>query len=253
MTADLIPQQPEALAAVQNSPLARPSDMEMLNASMERSHRAAVNRHAKMYMVSHAEANEQLTQPTAEAYRDSLMSKPAEAITWQDLHALALAGPGFATQKWEILLQTALQDIRSSHRSASAVIEGDGTPWERAQFIALYDELAADWHPRTGIERTLLQQAAIAHSMYLHWIEKLVASGDEQDLERQAQRMDTAVKMADRFQRVLMRCVKALGDLRKPTMVVQRAHQVNVGGTQNLCQVNAETAVSGQIHAIPGH
>ena len=57
--------------------------------------------------------------------------------------------------------------------------------------------------------------------------------------------MDQAVAMAERFNRIFLRTLRALRDLRRysPSVTIQSAGQVNIGGSQvNAAQVRAERA-----------
>ena len=60
--------------------------------------------------------------------------------------------------------------------------------------------------------------------------------------------MDQSAAMADRFQRMFLRGLRALRDLRRyaPAVVVQNAGQVNVGGQQvNLTHAQVDASATG--------
>lgn len=131
---------------------------------------------------------------------------------------------------------------------------GDGgvplCPWERARFLALRTELAQGWQPRNGVERQLVDTLVQAQAAMYHWQEVLMARAalDVFETSREvksqgkwtplrvtdAQAMEQAAGMVDRFNRIFLRTLRALRDLRRcgPTVVVQNAAQVNVGEQQ---------------------
>jgi hypothetical protein len=117
-------------------------------------------------------------------------------------------------------------------------------------------ELAESWQPRNGVERQLLEIMVQAQTAAEHWLKRLMAKAALEAAMELAtlrkngqweppratafQAVEQAVSMAERFNRVFLRTLRALQDLRRhtPAVVVQNVGgQVNVGAQQvNVAQ-----------------
>lgn len=184
---------------------------------------------------------------------------PALALSWRHLAAVAAeAGEAASLRAWESVRQAARAELRSGHRAAMVLEGSSATPMDRARFLAVREALAEEWRPRGGIEWTLIDSMAQALAAQSYWLEKLTQRSqneeaqdlrDRQKLSQEEQayrwgewipeRVTTAAAiaeaagMADRFNRVLLRCLRQLRDLRRYSpVVIQNAGQVNVGGQQ---------------------
>jgi hypothetical protein len=173
---------------------------------------------------------------------------PPERVTWLDLHVLAERDPEAMARRWEEIRRAAVYELRSGQRAARALC--DSSPFERAQFLALRDELARQWRPQGAVEVQLIEVMALAQSETLCWLAALSrwstmgaeASGRDARDEAgratprltEAEAIDRAAAKVDLFNRIFLRALRALSDLRRhaPTVVVQNAGQVNVGGQQ---------------------
>jgi hypothetical protein len=181
-----------------------------------------------------------------EDIKNRLESEPKH-ISWHDLETLAREGDELPYQAWQEIKAVALDH----HRQGVPMIEASESlygqrPYERAQMIALRHELRRDWQPQSGIEAAIIDQMALAHWQYFQWINRLTVLENMHDrhLRReqgeatlprvnQAQASDTAAAMADRFNRVFLRCVRSLRDLRRyPVTVNAPGAQVNIGEKQ---------------------
>jgi hypothetical protein len=123
-------------------------------------------------------------------------------------------------------------------------------PCGRAGLLAIREELAKEWQPQNGIERQLIDAMAQAQTMAFFWTGQLNALASnsaatvKQDLKEvgrwhsprvtEDRTIEQAAAMVERFNRILLRTLRALRDLRRysPTIFVQNAGQVNVGGKQ---------------------
>jgi hypothetical protein len=122
-------------------------------------------------------------------------------------------------------------------------------PWDRVQFVVLREELAAQWHPSNGIEWSLIDTMAQSYTAQLHWMEQLTLytglepHNDKEEIEvrgcwnrprvTDAQAIEQAAAMVERFNRLYLRTLRALTDLRRRAApVLIRAGQVNVGQQQ---------------------
>jgi hypothetical protein len=81
---------------------------------------------------------------------------PPQSLSWVQLSELSRNSPELAAEKLGELQELAAHEIQSGQRASRAVSGVNGTPLERAKFLALRDELAREWNPRNGIERLLL-------------------------------------------------------------------------------------------------
>jgi hypothetical protein len=122
--------------------------------------------------------------------------------------------------------------------------------WQRARFLALREELAREWQPRNGVERQLIDQMAQAQTHMFFWQERLMVRAsveplhEKLDMEERGswnpprvsehQALEQAAAIVDRFNRMFLRTLRALCNLRKVPLavVVQNAGQVKVGGQQ---------------------
>ncbi|HEV2122263.1 MAG TPA: hypothetical protein VGW38_05770 [Chloroflexota bacterium] len=200
--------------------------------------------------LSQEEAFERVTGTDADRMRDHLLHDEPEQIMWPGIQRLTDVDPIAAQQVWERLKRTASDELTSGHRAA-AVLDYDGLPWDRARFLAIRQAFSEEWQPQGGIELALLDTLAQSHSQYLWWLERLHLMSilecqlDDPKLRRQgywqpprvdgAQAIAEAGAMVERFNRLFLRTLRALRDLRRytpPSVVVQQAGQVNVGQQQ---------------------
>ena len=84
-------------------------------------------------------------------------------FSWHSIDEIFRLQPGTLSAQMggnEILCANRIAGRRHGTRACSP----EGTPYEKAQFLALRDELAREWNPRNGIERNLLDQMATAYT-----------------------------------------------------------------------------------------
>jgi hypothetical protein len=148
--------------------------------------------------------------------------------------------------------EAAKNELRAGKRSAGAL--GDNLSlWEYAQFQAMRSMLGEDFKPQNGAEQALVDSLAICQTSFLTWMGRLSMQSSSQAIldERsqrdrdgwepprldQAQSMEQSMAMAERFNRMFLRTLRSLRDLRRfnPTVFVQNAGQVNVS-TQQIVQ-----------------
>jgi hypothetical protein len=191
-------------------------------------------------------------------------------VHWSDLEGLQERDPTKFHQWWEEIKQAAREELRSGHRAAQLVEVSGSTPWDRARFLAVRQELTEGWHPRNGIEQQLVDQLAQAQTAREYWLEEVMSRGRrearseqrwEQRWEAERERIyqepraaplpagflavrqakptgfegvEQAGAMVERFHRMFLRTLRALQDLRKgpQPVFVQNAGQVNVGQQQ---------------------
>jgi hypothetical protein len=162
---------------------------------------------------------------------------PPEHVTWDALEELNRRSPELALRRYEEINQAARDLLRTGDLAGATMEGGDSQPWERAKFLAIREDLSADWRPRNGIERRLLDQMALAQAEMFRWHERLTYFDSIAGQEA----AEKAAAMLERFHRLFVRSLRALGDLRKVPLavVVQNVGPVQVGGQQlNVAETN---------------
>ena len=187
--------------------------------------------------------------------RERLMKAPPERVFWLELAQLLERDPEGAQAAWERLKAEARAELDGGHRAAKA-LEHNGRPWERARFLALRQSFRDEWQPRGGIEDALIDTLALAHSSCLFWLARLhvqstmEATMDAAELRqtghwrgprvKDAEAIEQSAAMAERFNRLFVRTLRTLRDLRRyaPAIHIEHAGQVNLaqGPQVNVAQ-----------------
>ena len=183
---------------------------------------------------------------------ESVMERPSDQTTWTDLHSLERKNPELALARWEQMKRDALDNLRSGHRAAQAVETVTENAWQRACFLALRTEISDEWQPRNGIERQLIDVLAQSQTSYLFWLRILTdRSSLDCVLNERTQResaqwipprqddaeaMEQAAAMVERFNRISLRTLRSLCDQRRYAgpVIVQNGGQVNVAQQQQI-------------------
>jgi hypothetical protein len=103
---------------------------------------------------------------------ERILTLPPDQPTWLDLNRLADRDAGAAARLWEEIKAAALDELRSGHRAAGAMLAC--SPWERARFLAIRRELAEQWQPRGGVEWQLVEAMAQAQAAWTFWLEAMM-------------------------------------------------------------------------------
>ena len=203
----------------------------------------------KRMKLTPAEAERQATELTNEVERERVLLGPPRELTWLDLSKLAGDDPQAVAAAWEGIKDAARAELASGHTAASAT-DWDDSPWERAMLLAVRESFAAQWQPAGGAEDALIDMMAQAYVCYLQWLRRLsvMAEREGRNIEYgvkergywrlphfgEAQAVEQAGIMADRFNRLFLRTLRALRDLRRyaPNVVIASAGQVNIGEKQ---------------------
>jgi hypothetical protein len=219
--------------------------------------------HREVSGLTHKEANEKAqadvdaTRSPEEWLLERIAETPANELSWHDLEVLENQQEGQASQCWQQIKDAARQELVTGQRGAEVVLDCLGTPFERARYAVLREELAKEWQPRNGIEWALIEQMTQMQTMYFHWLS--VAHGRVMRIYRglakgearyQAPRVseqacqEFAADMAERYHKLFLRSLRALQNMRRyAPVVVQNAGQVNVGAQQvNLAQAAEKEA-----------
>jgi hypothetical protein len=185
-----------------------------------------------------------------EADKQRILKALPDQISWIDMHQLGNIDAGLALELWDAIKQAALEELQSGHRAAQAIAASGQSPWEKAQFLALRKDLADEWQPRNGMERQLIDTMAQAQTSFLYWLNVLTVrtcleSYKDKRLKEtdncwqgprlnDAEALAQAGEMMDRFNRIFLRTLRALRDLRRYAgpVIVQKGGQLNVANQQ---------------------
>jgi hypothetical protein len=160
---------------------------------------------------------------------------------------------------WRNVRAYAQDEIESGHRAAGVVSYGiDFGPLDRARFLEARSALRREWDPLPGSESMLIDMLAQIQTAWEAWLAKhmvqITLGSSTRELERSKirdqvtwlpervsdeQAIQMSAAMVDRFNRLYIRTLRALRDLRRmaPSVTVQNAGQVNVGAQQvNVCE-----------------
>jgi hypothetical protein len=227
---------------------AAPSEAGVLAGELAQSFGRLVQLYEKHYSLSREEAVRRATEPPADGGQ-RVLTEPPDQVSWFDLFVIARTDPDRAA-RWEEIKRAALEELQTGHRAAKAVETVNDGAWHRAQFLALREELAAEWRPRNGIERQLIDTMAQAQAGYLSWLHTLTMRTDLESVtndrlhreearwgpprQSDADALDQAAAMMDRFNRIFLRTLRALYDMRRhdTPVIVQNGGQVNVAQQQ---------------------
>jgi hypothetical protein len=206
-----------------------------------------VEYYRREWQLPPGEALARAEEPASAEYLKRILTGPPEQAGWFELKVLMDRDPNLALRRWEEIKRAAREELRGKARAGKA-LEGFGSdPWERARFLALCRELEDGWQPRNGIERQLLDTMAQAQTAMLGWLTKLSQwsnqpakkeggedAGWKPPRVSEAEAVEQAAGMVERFQRIFTRALRSLTELRRRPLavVVQGAGQVNIGERQ---------------------
>ncbi len=174
---------------------------------------------------------------------------PAD-FSWHDVAAEIRHDEAAGTALWERIKQTARDELGAGKAGALAVEGYHDRPMARAEYLAVWVALADGLKPANGAERLLIDAMAQALVMHRRWLHRMVQSESldairfERDARTrgeyetprlsEAETVDRAMMMADRFQRQFLRLLKAYRDQRRilGTVVVAAGGQLNVAEQQ---------------------
>jgi hypothetical protein len=213
-------------------------------------YRSRLDFHKREYLRSAPEALTRAEEDIEPDLRQRALEGPCEDTSWDDLQRLYEENPVLMLMRWQEMKQQALEELQNGHQAACTVEGFNSTPWRRAQFLAVHEELTVDWQPRDGVERLLINTLAQSYTAMMRWLEILShyetarCGRERQQVDRigewdtprvtEHQAVEQAAAMVDRFNKLMVRTLRAMRDLRRynPTVVVQNAGQVNVAQQQ---------------------
>ncbi|QJW97261.1 hypothetical protein FTUN_4831 [Frigoriglobus tundricola] len=243
------------------TPSPAPSEAGPLAGKLAESFGQMVQAYETHFSLSREEALQRATEPPFEGGQRALTGPP-DQVSFFDLHQIARTDPDRAAARWEEIKRAALDELRTGHRAAAAAETFNDNAWQRARFLALREDLSAEWQPRNGIERQLLDTMAQAQAGYLVWLHRLTAYTSLESCtsdrrikdegrwqpprQSDADTTEQAAAMMDRFNRIFLRTLRALCDMRRHStpVIVQNGGQMNVAQQQvNLSSVSPPTGL----------
>jgi len=207
----------------------------------------------------------------AKAIYQKLMSVPLDTIDFVDLAEMCSVAPQLAEEIWEGLKSEAGDKFESGHLATEATypVQHMRTAWNVASYLGIRESFIAEWRPRGGIELSLIDMLAQAFLMYQHWMKESVLRTQTREREvhpeyekwQQAKEpkandrsgfldgywfrpfvheqaaVEHAAQMADRWNRIYMRTLRNMRDLRRYSVpvTINNPQQVNIaadGGHQ---------------------
>jgi hypothetical protein len=198
----------------------------------------------------------------------SLMGLPVEILNFVDLLKLHAEAPRVAERFWEKAKSEGRKEFVSGHLGANITFPVGYMKqvWNIARYLGVRDSFLEDWKPQGGIEIALIDMMTQSYFQWQYWLEQTVKRSETtkreehpEYLEWQRKRkknnksswtdgywfaptlseqsaIDHAVQLADRFNRIFMRTLRQLRDLRRYSPVtINNPSQVNIaadGGQQ---------------------
>ena len=199
----------------------------------------------------------------------NLMRLPVENLNFVDLMELQSEAPRVAEKLWESVKREGRKEFESGHLSANInfPVGYMKQVWNIARYLGVRESFIEEWKPSGGIEIALLDMMTQAYFQWQYWVEITVKRSETRErtehpeyLSFMAQKqrenrangwsdghwfsptvseqaaLEHAVQMADRWNRIFMRTLRQLRDLRRYTPVtINNPTQVNIatdGGKQ---------------------
>ena len=207
----------------------------------------------QVYEINVKEADERvqdrLEDPLPQDLEERFDQAP-EQITWGDLDWVAERDPERALAVWNKIKAQARAELERGITASKAVEGYTRYPWKLAQFLAIRDGMIEEWQPKGGLEMRLIDILAQTYWCYLSWVEELTIVTSTQieaqkyELEKNGRRRPTkryieqeeekAAAMVDRLNRIFMRTLRGLRDLRRygGQIRIESPGQVNIGDKQ---------------------
>jgi hypothetical protein len=187
---------------------------------------------------------------------DRLRKKPFKEIDNHDIQAALEQDPKAAALAVKAIHDGAADYVSAGLYASNAI--GFNKPFERAQFMFIRNGFMDDWQPRGAIEAGLVDMLAQSYVAWQFWLKQSFDVANHLDDVREqvkkskdpyeagtwnpprltaSEYLERATQMADRFQRVFLRTLRQMRDLRRymSPVIVQNAGQVNIasdGGQQ---------------------
>lgn len=210
------------------------------------------------------------TDPTEAVEELSTLKRVSlESLNFVDLLKLHTRAPRVAERFWEQIKKEGRKEFESGHLAAniSFPVGYMKQVWNIARFQGLRESFIADWQPKGGIEISLIDMLAQSYFQWQYWLEQTVKRSETKEREMhpqyaewmqereemyrndgwtdgywfrpfvsEQQALEHAMQMVDRWNRMYMRTLRQLRDLRRYSPVtINNPNQVNIasdGGKQ---------------------
>jgi len=188
---------------------------------------------------------------------ERLRKESFHTATWRDVQgAMAQDAPqAFA-------IYTAMSEAVKD-RVESGILASDALcfqmPYERLEFAIIRKGFIDEWQPRGGIESSLVDMLAQNYIAWQFWLKRAFDVATNQDLASEQvsknksyqepgswrppsvtakEWLDHSTQMADRFNRMFLRVLRQMRDLRRyaAPVTINNPAQVNIGGQQTNIQ-----------------
>jgi len=194
---------------------------------------------------------------------------PLESLNFVDLLKLQEFAPRVAERFWERAKLEGRKEFESGHLAANITFPVGYMKglWNIARYIGVRESFIDDWNPKVGIEVAMIDMLAQSYFQWQYWLEQTVKRSKTRPREEhhayqewkqwqkepqaakswqegywfppyvsEERAIEHAVQMADRFNRIFMRTLRHLRDLRRYSpLTINNPNQVNIaadGGQQ---------------------
>ena len=199
----------------------------------------------------------------------SLMRLPLDILSFIDLMDLQSFAPRVAEWFWENAKREGRKEFESGHAAANITFPVGYMKqlWNIAKYIGVRESFIDEWNPKGGIEVALIDMLAQSYFQWQFWLEETVKRSQTKEhqehpeysrwkahrqqenkfygiedgywfrpLVSEKEAVEHAVQMTDRWNRIFMRTLRQLRDLRRyAPLTINKANQVNIaadGGQQ---------------------
>jgi len=185
--------------------------------------------------------------------KQQLLNASPASLEWRDLSYTEQLEPGAGFEVYDHIKQAAHDELESGDRAAEVIASSMTRPWIKARYLALRESFIADWKPTGSIETRLIEMMAQLYTAYEHWMELSVqrvafeCQEERYQIETRGKwravsvngdvHAQQAAEMADRYNRLFLRTLRQLRDLRRyvAPVTIHNPQQVNIaaeGGQQ---------------------
>jgi hypothetical protein len=201
---------------------------------------------------------------------DRMMAHPVDKLSFRDLYQMWPSDPTLAENIWEMIKQEASDNFESGHFATDAVFPAPDmrTAWNLATYLGIRESFVAEWQPRGGIELSLIDMLAQSFFQHQYWMKETVRRTRTRPREPTPEYVmwyrtrypgqevsgfglgswnipfvteqaatEHAAQMVDRWNRIYIRTLRNLRDLRRYStpVTINNPQQVNIaaeGGRQ---------------------
>jgi hypothetical protein len=205
---------------------------------------------------------------------DELRRNPVDQIRFIDLASMWRISPTFSESLWEMIKTEARDEFESGHLASKVLnpTQFQRTAWAVASYLGLRESFLEEWQPQGGIQVSLIDILAQSFFCFQHWVKQSVLRSQtplrksnagyiqwqEQfnpdsvddgytyghwDLPYVSEQaaVEHATRMVDRWHRIYMRTLRNMRDLRRYSVTITNAQQVNFA-SEGAQQVNVAKA-----------